>query len=89
MRRSGALVSTSQTSAAVEEASAHDAGRAQDVGHQRPVARARTRPGRNSSGAPSPRQASAAQSPISSPNICETSGAVMKSPCSASAGRVA
>ena len=27
--------------------------------------------------------------PISSPNICETSGAVMKSPASPSAGRVA
>ena len=41
-------------------------------------------------GAPMRRQVSTAQSPISSPNICETSGAVMKSPSLAErrAGRV-
>ena len=40
-------------------------------------------------GAPAARQVSISHTPISSPNICETSGAVMKSPASPSAGRVA
>ncbi len=85
--RKGALGSTSQSSAAASMSGrSRKAFRASQIRVPSPgPTSART----SRAGRPIRVQVSPAQRPISSPNICDTRGAVMKSPSAPSRGRVA
>ena len=85
--RRGALSSTSHRSMAARKAgSAFAARRRSPISAPEPGPSSTSRTG---AGRPMAAHTDTAQTPIISPNICETSGAVMKSPAAPSPGRVA